>query len=80
VRALLLSPLVALAASCGGSHSTLGPESDASSDVSQLWWVMFVGSVVVFPVVLTLVIVAVLCRRGEAADAPDRRPRSIWLE
>jgi cytochrome c oxidase subunit 2 len=77
-RALFFLPLAALGAGCGGSQSTLDAESAASSDIAQLWWLMFVGSVVVFAVVLVLVLVAVLRRRGEPTDPPDREPRPIW--
>jgi cytochrome c oxidase subunit 2 len=53
-------------AGCGGSQSTLDPASPASKDISTLWWVMFVGSVVVFGVVLALVVIGVLQRRSES--------------
>jgi cytochrome c oxidase subunit 2 len=79
-HALRLAALVvvAVAAGCGGDGSALDPQSQASSDIAQLWWVMFVGSVVVFAVVLTLVLVAVLRRRGGVGEKPDRSPRRLW--
>jgi cytochrome c oxidase subunit 2 len=82
IRRALQTGLVALAvlATTGwnSSDSALHPESHAAHDISQLWWGMFVGSVVVFAVVITLMLVAVLRRRGQPADAPDRSPRPVW--
>ena len=48
----------------GGDQSTLKPESKASADIAGLWWIMLIGSVVVFAVVLALLLVGVLRRRG----------------
>jgi cytochrome c oxidase subunit 2 len=62
-------------AGCGSEQSTLKPASKASRDIAGLWWVMLVGSAVVFAVVLALVTVVVVRRRGVVtpADAPGRR-------
>jgi cytochrome c oxidase subunit II len=73
-----IGPLAATLGASGDDQSTLDPASKASSSIADLSWVMFVGSVVVFAVVLVLVLVAVLRRRGEPTDAPDREPRPIW--
>jgi cytochrome c oxidase subunit 2 len=67
-----------LAGGCGEKQSTLEPASKASHDIAQLWWVMFAGSVVVFAVVLLLLTVAVVKRRG--ADVPRPRLRAgVWM-
>jgi cytochrome c oxidase subunit 2 len=53
-------------AGCGGNgQSTLKPASRASHAISALWWVMLAGSAVVFGVVLVLLLVGVLARRGD---------------
>ena len=60
------SPLSSVAAAgCeGNDQSTLDPGGTDARDIATLWWVMFVGSVVVFAVVLVLVAVVLLRRRG----------------
>jgi cytochrome c oxidase subunit II len=63
--------VVCTASGCGSSQSTLSPDSHASDTIATLWWVMFVGSAVIFAGVLALLAVGVLRRRG--ADAPERR-------
>jgi cytochrome c oxidase subunit 2 len=73
---LLLAPIVA---GCGESRqSTLSPKSNASSEIARLWWVMLIASAVVFGVVLVLIFVAVLRRRG-----PEARPVTarggLWI-
>ena len=77
------SPLLALAllvAGCGGSQSTLRPNSDASSSIEHLWWVMFIGAAIVCAVVTMLVLVAVLRSRAERApDGDDRRAQGLVL-
>ena len=70
--AAVLASVPVLAASCGGSRqSTLEPESHAASRIDHLWWIMFVGSAIVFAVVLVLLLAAVL--RGRARDRPLER-------
>ena len=57
--------LASIVAGCGErDQSTLAPKSDAARDIARLWWVMLVASAVVFGVVLVLILVAVLRRRG----------------
>jgi cytochrome c oxidase subunit 2 len=63
----------------GRQQSTLAPESKAADDIADLWWVMFVGSAVVFAVVLALVVAAVLRRRGEPARGESRRALALVL-
>jgi cytochrome c oxidase subunit II len=56
----------------GSGQSTLTPHSGAAHDIATLWWVMFVGAVVVFGVVTTLLLIGALRRRGEhRADRTD---------
>jgi cytochrome c oxidase subunit 2 len=52
-----------------GKQSTLDPASPPARDIAQLWWVMLIGSALVFAVVTLLLIVAVL--RGRARRAPE---------
>ncbi len=63
--------VAAVAGGCGSSQSTLSPDSKASDKIATLWWVMFVGSALIFAVVLALLLVGVLRRRG--LDEPQRR-------
>jgi cytochrome c oxidase subunit 2 len=70
-------PIALLAAGCGSDQSTLRPASKASRDIATIWWVMLVGSAVVFAVVLALVTVVVVRRHGSLTpgDQPGRRHR-----
>ena len=73
---------VLLVAGCGGNdQSTLQPASTASGDIATIWWVMLVGSAVVFAVVLALVTAVVVRRRGAMtpADLPGRRHRGAHV-
>ena len=54
-----------------GDQSTLKPASHAAHAIADLWWVLFVVSVVVFTVVVALLLVGVL--RGRGGGEPDRR-------
>jgi cytochrome c oxidase subunit II len=67
----LVLGLLAAASGCGSSQSTLSPDSHASSTIATLWWVMFVGSAVIFAGVVALLLVGVLRRRGE--ETPSKR-------
>jgi cytochrome c oxidase subunit 2 len=83
-RALLATALPFLAllvAGCGSDQSTLRPASKASHDIATIWWVMLVGSAVVFAVVLALVTVVVVRRHGSLtpADRPGRRHRGAHV-
>ncbi|HJU48268.1 MAG TPA: cytochrome c oxidase subunit II [Gaiellaceae bacterium] len=78
VPAALAIPLVA--AGCGGSEqSTLSPESHASREIAQLWWVMLIASAIVFGVVLVLLAVALLRRRGPEAPPARTGSREVWI-
>jgi cytochrome c oxidase subunit 2 len=56
------------------SQSTLTPHSGPAHDIATLWWVMFVGAVVVFGVVATLLLIGVLRRRGERRPVQTDTP------
>jgi cytochrome c oxidase subunit II len=59
---------------CGGGQSTLTPRSSAAGEISTVWWIMLVGSALVFAIVVALLAVGLLRRRG---TPPERRsPRS----
>jgi cytochrome c oxidase subunit II len=58
----------------GVSQSTLTPHSGPAHDIATLWWVMFVGAVVVFAVVTTLLLIGALRRRGEQRPAQSDSP------
>jgi cytochrome c oxidase subunit 2 len=70
------------AGGCGSSQSTLAPHSGPAHDIDTLWWVMFVGAVVVFGVVTVLLLVGALRRRGERVpaqtDTPLARRLVLW--
>ncbi len=69
-------------AGCGSSQSPLAPHSGPAHDIDTLWWVMLVGSTIVFGVVTTLVLVGALRRRGERppvqTDTPLARRLVLW--
>jgi cytochrome c oxidase subunit II len=57
-------PVIAVSG-CGGSQSTLDPASKPARDIADVWWVLLVGSAVVFAVVLALVVVVLIRRHGD---------------
>jgi cytochrome c oxidase subunit 2 len=61
-RLVLALPLVCLSG-CGGGQSTLSPHSGPARTISSLWWIMFVGSALVFALVVALIAVGLLKRR-----------------
>jgi cytochrome c oxidase subunit 2 len=73
-RGFVLGCVLTVLAGCGSSQSTLNPESDPAHEIETLWWVMFVGSALVFAVVTALVLVAVLRRRGTTAPPDGEHP------
>jgi cytochrome c oxidase subunit II len=61
---------VLVVAGCGGGdQSTLRPESHAARAIAHLWWVMFVGAMVIFAFVCALLAIAFLRRRKQ--DVPQ---------
>ena len=75
---LLLAPVVAGCAE--NDQSTLSPKSSASDQIAHLWWVMLIGAAVIFGVVLVLLFVAVLRRRGADRAVPETTRRGgLWI-
>jgi cytochrome c oxidase subunit II len=73
VRALALLGLGLAAAGCGGDQSALAPQSRSAKDISQLWWVMLVGSAIVFAVVVMLVLIGIARNRARSGEPVTRR-------
>jgi len=75
---LTLAFVVPALAGCG-DQSTLSPASHASHTISSLWWGMLIGSAVILAVVLSLLTLGLLRRRGIEPD--ERRPvgGGTWL-
>jgi cytochrome c oxidase subunit II len=74
VRALSLAGAALALEGCGSSQSTLAPHSGPAHEIGTLWWVMFVGSVIVFGVVTTLLLIGVLRRRGDSRPVQTDTP------
>jgi cytochrome c oxidase subunit II len=67
-------------AGCGGGQSTLVARSDASGRIDSLWWLMLVGSAIVVAVVLALLALGLLRRRGTPAEErKQRRPGTTFV-
>ena len=74
--ALVLLALVV--AGCGeNDQSTLAPKSSASDQIARLWWVMLIASALILSVVLVLVSVAVLRRRGP--EPSPTKGGGLWI-
>jgi cytochrome c oxidase subunit 2 len=58
-------------AGCANDHSALDPKGTHARDISNLWWLLFGISAVVFAVVLMLVVLGVVRRRGLDRDTTD---------
>jgi cytochrome c oxidase subunit 2 len=71
VHLLLIASAVTALAGCG-DQSTLSPNSDAARDISNLWWGMLIGSAVILAIVLLLLTLGLLRRRG--TEPAERRP------
>ena len=62
-RAFIAAPLVLLLAGCGGSQDTLAPVSHPEHSISDLFWVMLVGSCIGFALIVFLLVLGWV-RRG----------------
>jgi cytochrome c oxidase subunit II len=62
---------VVAVAGCGGDQSVLDPGGDQASEIATVWWIMLILSALIFGVVLALVLIAVLRKRG-AKPTEDR--------
>src|SRR4051812_21362194 len=79
-RSVVPLTLVFVAAGCGSNaQSTLAPHSKASGEIATLWWSMMIGAWVVFGVVVMLLAVAFLRRRGEPKPRNDSRAKRLIL-
>ena len=74
---LLLAPIVAGCAE--NDQSTLSPKISASDQIARLWWVMLIASALIFGVVLVLIFVAVLRRRGQDQAPPTTSRGGLWI-
>jgi cytochrome c oxidase subunit 2 len=54
-------------------QSTLDPAGRGAEEIADLWWLLFAVSTVVFAVVLVLLLLGALRRRGAPGARPDRR-------
>jgi cytochrome c oxidase subunit 2 len=54
-------------------QSTLDPAGRGAEEIADLWWLLFAVSAVVFAVVLVLLLLGALRRRGAPGAGPDRR-------
>lgn len=63
----------ALLAGCGGPLSALDPAGPAATAIAELWWVMLIGAVVLFALVMGLLLWTFV-RRGDRGTSPK-----LWL-
>ena len=71
VRAAISAVACASLAACSGPQSALHPAGPAAASIAQLWWVMCIGALLVFALVLCLFGYAMLRRkRGQALRRP----------
>ena len=76
VRSVALVVLCGALAGCGGDQSALEPRSRAASDITTLWWWMFVVACVVFAGAVGLIGIAWLRRRRTGLPVvEEERPR-----
>lgn len=57
---------------CAGQLSTLEPAGPAAGAIARLWWVMLVGALVLFALVMGLFAMAFLRRERRASGPPQR--------
>jgi len=62
-------------AGCGGPLSTIDPAGPAARTIATLWWVMLVGAVLIFGLVMALVALAFRSRAGRE----EARHERIWI-
>jgi cytochrome c oxidase subunit 2 len=79
-RSLVPVALTLTAAGCGSNRqSTLAPHSKPAGEIASLWWAMMIGAWVVFGVVVMLLAVAFLRRRGDRGRRDDSRAKRLIL-
>jgi cytochrome c oxidase subunit 2 len=61
--------------------SILDPHSSAGDQIASAWWLMLVVATVIFAVVLALIVLGLLRRRGQDEPQPASRGRKfvVWL-
>jgi cytochrome c oxidase subunit II len=65
---------------CGGGQSTLIAHSGPAGEIDTLWWVMLVGSAIIFAVVVALLALGLLRRRSvPATQRRRRRPGTTFV-
>lgn len=67
---------MALAGGCKGPLSTVAPAGPAAGIIADLWWVMLIGSILIFGLVMGLVALAFV-RRARAAGT--RLGPQVWI-
>lgn len=80
--ALIVAPAASLllpAVAGADSPSTLEPKSNAAREIADLWWFMLIVATVVFAIVIALVFLAILRRRGRLGDRIAGRLGGNWL-
>lgn len=77
-RHLLTLPLLVVSSGCVGSPSVLDPRGPRAALTSDLGWLMFGLATVIFGVVVMIMLVALVRRRGDSSDLsrPGLRPAS----
>src|SRR3954468_13275025 len=69
--ALALTPLCLIFTGCSGPQSALDPAGSQAGTISQLWWVHFLVTCLVFVLVMLFLILSV---RGRHVNTPDIAP------
>lgn len=64
-------------AGCTGALSTLDPAGPAAAAIAELWWVMLVGAVLIFA--LVMVLLAGAFRQRPPAEADEVRLLRVWV-
>jgi cytochrome c oxidase subunit 2 len=74
----VIGVLPAVATGCESNQSVTSPVTEPAREIDTLWWAMFAGAMVVFAVVIGLLVLAYVRRRG-AVDHDDRVPYMVIL-
>ncbi|MFN7127512.1 MAG: cytochrome c oxidase subunit II [Brevundimonas sp.] len=65
-----------LLAGCEGALSTVDPAGPAARTIAQIWWVMLAGAVAIFALVMALVALAFVRKRGPVDETRHER---LWV-
>lgn len=68
-------------AACTGELSTLDPAGPAARSIATLWWVMLIGGLAIFLLVMGLLLAALLRRRPshEAISPDNSKAVRLWI-